>query len=380
MHEESDALHDRVRGFIERAMAWVGRGALDEGLFEELEHLSCAVARFQAARVSVVGRLWQVHGLRDVDRMASIPAVPTDAFRLRRVAAHPEADDVRCFMTSGTTASSRGKHPMRTTGTYERAALAWGAHMLWPERAAVSGAHTPTYGRLPMVVLASPERLAPESSLTFMLARFAEVLGGDATWHFDGARVDVDGIIARLEGLGRSETPTLVAGTSFAFVHFLDELARRGRDALPLPEGSRVMQTGGFKGRSREIDAEALRALIAGAFAVPLERVVGEYGMTELSSQLYQGGLRGLPGDGYHPPPWVRVTAVAPDTLTALPPGTVGLARVVDLANVDGSVAIQTADRVRVEADGSVSLLGRAPGAPPRGCSLALEHLLEHEA
>ena len=64
------------------------------------------------------------------------------------------------------------------------------------------------------------------------------------------------------------------------------------------------------------------------------------------------------------------MTAVDPETLAPVPRGEVGIARIVDLANVDSAVAIQTADRVRVTADG-VELLGRAPGAPPRGCSIA---------
>ena len=69
--------------------------------------------------------------------------------------------------------------------------------------------------------------------------------------------------------------------------------------------------------------------------------------------------------------------AVDPLTLAPVAPGEVGLARFVDLANVDSSVAIQTSDRILVHEDGTLELLGRAPGATPRGCSLALEHLLD---
>lgn len=350
MHEESDALHRRVRRFIAAAMAGEPPGAFDE--------LACDIARFQARAVGPVGRLWEAAGLSEVRAASEIPAMPCDAFRLRRVAAHAPEDDARCFLTSGTTAGARGRHALRTTETYERGALAWGERMLWPDERA-----------LPMIVLASPEAIAPESSLTFMLARFAEALGGDVSWHYDGERVDVEGVVARATALKR---PVLVAGTSFAFVHLSDTLGER---RLPLPPGSRVMQTGGFKGRSREVAPAALRSLLAACFGVSEALVVGEYGMTELSSQLYQGGARGLGADTYHAPPWVRVTPVDPVTLA--PVAGEGLARIVDLANVDSSVAIQTADRVRLEADGSVRLLGRLPGATPRGCSLALEHLLE---
>jgi hypothetical protein len=179
--------------------------------------------------------------------------------------------------------------------------------------------------------------------------------------------------------------PALVLGTSFAFVHLLDATPRGAR-SLALPPGSRVMQTGGFKGRSREVEAGELRLQIAAAFEVPASHVVAEYGMTELSSQLYEGtlaaslGALGAPSEPgiYCPPPWVRVTAVDPLTLLPAPRVegvTTGLARIVDLANVDSAVAVQTSDVVAISEAG-IRLLGRAPGATPRGCSLAIDAML----
>jgi hypothetical protein len=104
--------------------------------------------------------------------------------------------------------------------------------------------------------------------------------------------------------------------------------------------------------------------------------------MTELSSQLYEGTLAAALGHGprlphgvYVPPPWVRVTAVDAATLEPVAPGEIGIARIVDLANVDSAIAIQTADRVRA-VDGRIELLGRQPGAVPRGCSIAIDEML----
>jgi hypothetical protein len=174
-----------------------------------------------------------------------------------------------------------------------------------------------------------------------------------------------------------------VLATSFALVHLLDACA--GKD-LRLPAQSRVMQTGGFKGKSREVPADELRRDVARVFQVPEAHVVGEYGMTELSSQLYEGTLASSvasslagaappPHGTYFAPPWVRVSAVDPVSLAPVPVGEIGVARIVDLANVDSAVAIQTADRVRVS-DGAVTLLGRLPGAVPRGCSIAIDEML----
>ncbi len=142
------------------------------------------------------------------------------------------------------------------------------------------------------------------------------------------------------------------------------------------------MQTGGFKGRSREVPPDTLRGMVAGAFGVPPDHVVSEYGMTELSSQLYEGtlaaALAGRPPARYgvyRAPPWVRVTAVDPVSLAPVPPGEIGVARVVDLANVDSVVAVQTADRVRVVADhergpgSAIELCWAASPARPRAAA-----------
>ncbi len=137
------------------------------------------------------------------------------------------------------------------------------------------------------------------------------------------------------------------------------------------------MQTGGFKGRSREVDAVELRVAIAKALGVDERRVVGEYGMTELSSQFYEATAvdpSAAPGV-YREPPWARVVPVDPETLVPVADGEVGIARIEDLANVDSAFAVLAQDRVRRVA-GGFELLGRAPGAAPRGCSIAIDEML----
>jgi hypothetical protein len=371
---DSDALHARVRAFV--------RASLHGDPPEPFDALALALARFQAAGVPPFARLVRARGV-DLDgaRAASaIPAVPADVFRLARVAAHPPERDAALFRTSGTTAGGerRGEHPLRTTETYALAALSWGERFLWPDGPA-----------LRVIALAPPLASQPDSSLGFMLDAFARALEGPATFHLqvalDGggeARLDLDGIARAAAGARAAGRPAIVLATSFALVHLLDQ---RGDRDLRLPGGSRLMQTGGFKGRSREVPADALRAQAAEAFGLPPAHVVSEYGMTELGSQLYEGTLAAaLSGGGaarpaiYHAPPWLRVTAVDPASLSPLPSLEIGVARFVDLCNVDSAVAVQTADRVRVldEEGRVVELLGRLPGAPPRGCSIAVDEML----
>jgi hypothetical protein len=170
------------------------------------------------------------------------------------------------------------------------------------------------------------------------------------------------------------DQPVLLLATSFALVHFLDAL---GDSSFALPRGSRVMQTGGFKGKSREGPADRLRAELARVFGLDERAIVAEYGMTELSSQFYEQTLfDGAAAHGvYAEPPWARVVPVDPATLAPVPDGEVGLAKIIDLMNIDSAVAVLTQDRVRRLRAG-IELLGRAPGAPSRGCSIAMDELL----
>jgi len=238
--------------------------------------------------------------------------------------------------------------------------------MLWPDEL-----------ELAFIGLVPPEEQVPDSSLAFMLARFAEQLPGPQSWHIVDGKVDLASLEQACQAAGRAQQPALLAGTSLAFSQLCEALGSR---RLPLPAGSRAMQTGGFKGRRRRVDPERLRQLIARVFDLPLSHVVTEYGMTELSSQLYEGslvaalglGCQGANPNGYYPPPWMRIQAVDPEQLRPVQLEQVGVCQVVDLANVDSAVAILTSDQVRCLPDGSVQLLGRAAGAGPRGCSLAV--------
>ena len=148
-----------------------------------------------------------------------------------------------------------------------------------------------------------------------------------------------------------------------------------GGGRVALPAGSVVMPTGGFKGRSREVAPDAFHALLGARLGVTRGQIVGEYGMTELSSQAYEAHGEGAAPGTYRAPPWMYVSAVDPATLAPLPKGKVGLVRVVDLANLGSAVAIQTSDLGRVT-DAGFEVLGRAPGAAPRGCARALDAAL----
>jgi hypothetical protein len=183
-----------------------------------------------------------------------------------------------------------------------------------------------------------------------------------------------------LDGAVREGEPVALLGTSFAFVHAEEALGER---RWRLPRGSRIMQTGGFKGRSRQLEPGEMLSALSARFGVAGEWIIAEYGMTEMCSQLYETTLRGaVTGGGtaggprrLWAPGWVRCTPVDPETLRPVEGEEVGVLRVDDLANLDSVCAIQTSDLARRKGDG-VEVLGRAEGAVARGCSVAVDEVL----
>lgn len=304
----------------------------------------------------------------DVRCWTDVPAVPTDAFKAATLLCGDAAAAVAAFRTSGTTAGAerRGTHYFLDLTLYEAAVRAGFAEHLLP------GGE-----RLPVLSLIPSPAAAPDSSLSHMLGEVMRSLADGGGYFVGPEGIDLDALLPRLHEAQETGTPVLIPGTSFAFVHLLDELERRG-ERFRLPAGSRVMDTGGFKGRSRDVPRDELYAAIEARLGVPPAWAVNEYGMTEMSSQFYDGPAGtagGVVGRVHRGPPWVRSVACDPDTLAPLPPGRVGVLRHCDLANLDSVMALQTAD-LGVVTGAGLRLLGRASGAEARGCSIAMDELL----
>src|SRR5688572_3687653 len=126
----------------------------------------------------------------------------------------------------------------------------------------------------------------------------------------------------------------IIVGTAFNFVHLLDHFAANNM-RYRLARGSRVLETGGYKGQSREVPREELHALITKHLGIPRENIVTEYGMSELSSQAYDRVIGVAPSERvFHFPPWCRAQVISPETGGEVSEGETGLLRLFDLANV----------------------------------------------
>ncbi len=309
-----------------------------------------------------------------VTHWTGIPAVPTSAFKKLEVSCLPPEARTAVFHSSGTTAHqpSRHLHNAASLAVYEASVLAWfKAHFQFPA------------ANCQLAILTPPPADAPHSSLVHMFQTIRrEIAPTESAFvgsvHEDGAwTVDLEAALQILRKACASGQPVLVPGTAFSFVQLLDRLAERSL-RLELPPGSCAMETGGYKGRSRTLPKAALHAFISQRFGIPLNRIVSEYGMSELSSQAYDSQV-GWPGAepplAANPnacfcfPPWARVQIISPETGREVGEGETGLIRVFDLANVYSVMAIQTEDLGIRRGDG-FALVGRAAAAEPRGCSL----------
>ena len=308
---------------------------------------------------------------RHPDDLASwedIPPVPTRAFKELPLVSGDPGRVERVFRTSGTTGGRgrRGEHHVLDLGLYHEALLPnFRAHLL------------PDGARLPVVSLIPPGPEAPDSSLSHMVEVVARHLGAPGGgWFVDAAgRLQERELSQLLDEHEAAGQPALLVATAFALVHWFDVLEGQGRTHR-LPEGSRVMETGGFKGRSRELTRDDLYAAIHERLGVPADRVVNEYGMTELLSQFYEPVLRDPRAPRRHqPPPWVRTRVLDPVTLEPVPDGIRGLLTHFDLANLHSVAHVLTEDE-GVAHEGGFHVQGRSSGAEPRGCSLAMDQLM----
>jgi hypothetical protein len=350
-----------------------------------------------------------------IEKWSQIPCVPTEAFKEMELTSLNPGERTTLFYSSGTTGqkSSRHFHNHESLRLYEQSLWAW------------FEGHFDC--RNDFLFLTPVAGAAPNSSLVHMFEIIREKCGrpvSNFTGRLDdgGWTVDFSASVKVLEQAVAERTPITVLGTAFSFVHLLDYLAENRRQ-FELPAGSRVMETGGYKNRSRVLPKPELHALIAKYLGVGRDAIVCEYGMSELSSQAYDCASRvepfltvtglekghedgrretnrraGRPGstagetpattteedyqrralshiarptdDRYFQcPPWARVQIISPETGMEVAVGETGLIRIFDLANVFSVAAIQTED-LGVRREAGFELVGRAQLAEPRGCSL----------
>jgi len=302
---------------------------------------------------------------RVVKSWRDIPAVPINAFKDLTLSCVPPDTCTRTFMTSGTTRGDvKGRHFHPTMAVYDASMLRNFAHHVMQGDA-----------KLRMGILFPNEVLMPNSSLAHYLALALAHFGTpDSAYYLDDNGLRTDALCAALQDAQNASEPFALLGASYSLVHLMDALQARGQ-TFQLPAGSRLLDTGGFKGQSREVPMDAFYEQLSATFGVSRDQCLNMYGMTELSTQFYDAGNTTVPSVK-RGPHWIRSRLVDPLTGQEVSVGERGILAHTDLANFNSVVSILTEDVGQASDDGFV-LLGRAQGAQAKGCSMAVDDFLK---
>jgi len=277
----------------------------------------------------------------DVKTIEEIPFLPIEFFKTRKILSNTK-NPVICFSSSGTTGSVTSKHHVVDLGIYEESYLS-GFKQFY---GAIEG----------YVVLALlPSYLEREgSSLIYMVDDLIKKSKHpESGFYLD----DLDEINEKLIALDKSGQKVLLIGVSFALLDLIEQYQFKLKNTI-------VMETGGMKGRRKEIIRSELHQLLKEGFGV--SEIHSEYGMTELLSQAYSKG-----NGAFECPSWMKVlTRDTEDPLSIQEVNKTGGINVIDLANINSCSFIATQDLGKIYNDGSFEILGRFDNSDIRGCNL----------
>lgn len=300
-----------------------------------------------------VHRLWPHLRIDEVTHESQIPFLPIELFKTHKVLLEGcTADDY--FASSGTTGSIKSKHWLHDITLYEESCVRGFEQAFGPIEDYTFLALLPNYLE------------QPHSSLVHMVKTLMAHSPSPYHGFYLNEIDELTKVLRRTEEQGKK---VLLLGVTFALL----DLAEKGWPPFPLHH-VKVMETGGMKGRRKEMIREELHATLREAFGLP--HIYSEYGMCELFSQAY------LQEDGlFAPPPWMQVRLRSMyDPLAAVESGAgggkaseTGGINVIDLANLYTCPFIATQDLGRLHRDGRFEVSGRFDGSDIRGCNLLIQ-------
>lgn len=314
------------------------------------------------------------------------PPLPVEFFKRAQVCPFDPAESIATFYSSGTTADVRSTHRFKDTLLLQQT-------IIFTYTSLIDRAIQP---KTRILSLMPSHEENPNSSLGYMISYLSEVVGSKDSRSFFSMQtgLDVEALKEALRDSERSNKPVHLMGPAFAYVELLDSL---GDEVFHCAAGSALLETGGYKGKTREIPKAELRDMLANKLGIERNRIYGEYGMCELSSQGYELCALNAPADMipeeglFILPPWLKAIIYTPDTMSPVLPDNDGQIALFDLCNVDSAAFILTGDIGRLvplpdalraclpgHPKFALKLYGRAANAIPKGCSMAWDEWNHH--
>ena len=279
-----------------------------------------------------------------VESPEDIPFLPIELFKTHRIVSG-NAPAHKVFRSSGTTGAINSSHYVSDLTCYEESFTRCFNQFFGPAEKYCLLALLPSY----------LER--NDASLVYMIEHLIHQTKHPDSGFFLYNQEDLKNTLVRLDAMG---PPVLLIGVTFALLDFVEKYPLRLGHTL-------IMETGGMKGRRREMIREELHQKLKDGFGT--DKIYSEYGMTELMSQAYY-----LEDKKFHPPHWMRVMICdVNDPLQLVENGLTGSINVIDLANLDSCSFIATADLGKAYPDGTFDVTGRMDQSDIRGCNLMWE-------
>ena len=309
----------------------------------EFEKLALKVFKFQFENNKVYRSFCDLLYKHPADIIAinEIPFLPIEFFKTREVISTNNSVE-KVFSSSGTTGSITSKHLVSDIKLYEESYKKAFAHF---------------YGDIEEYVILAllPSYLEREgSSLIYMINDLIIKSNRQESGFYLNNHHDLSQSLKQLEA---KQQKTLLIGVSFALLDLIEKYQFRLEHTI-------VMETGGMKGKRKEIIRQELHQILQSGFGV--DRIHSEYGMTELMSQAYSKG-NGI----FECPPWMKIlTRDTEDALTIQQPGKTGGVNIIDLANINSCSFIATQDLGKVTKNGHFEIIGRFDNSDIRGCNL----------
>ncbi|NQW35990.1 MAG: acyl transferase [Flavobacteriales bacterium] len=309
----------------------------------EFNKIALSVFRFQAERNAVYKTFLKYLGCNpnEITKIEDIPFLPIQFFKTHAVLSVDKPIQ-ETFLSSGTTGTEQSKHLVTDVSLYETSYLKGFSHFYGDMKEYTILALLPSY----------LERNG--SSLIYMAADLIKKSGKPKSgFYLD----NLEGLSKTLLELDKNGEKVLLIGVSFALLDLLETYSFNLKNTI-------VMETGGMKGRRKELVRSALHEQLCKGFGVKM--IHSEYGMTELLSQAYSKG-NGV----FNAPPWMKILIRdTEDALRLLPHGETGGVNVIDLANINSCAFIATQDLGKIHTDNSFEILGRFDSSDIRGCNL----------
>jgi len=317
---------------------------------QEFRRIALDVFRFQAANNAVYKEylLSLKTDIESVEQLEQIPFLPVEFFKSFEIrTTHQEQINPIQFTSSGTTGQITSKHFVSDSSIYQKSYLK--AFELF-------------YGNINdyCILALLPSYLEREgSSLVYM----ADDLIKKSKHHQSGFYLhNYDELILTLQQLQDKKQKTILLGVTYALLDVVEQfpLFRGGSNLI-------VMETGGMKGKRKEMIREELHSILCEGFGV--KSIHSEYGMTELLSQAYSKG------DGiFNTPAWMKILIRdTNDPFSYLQAGRTGGINIIDLANIYSCSFIATQDLGKTNPNNSFEVLGRFDNSDIRGCNLLVQ-------